>query len=99
MRIETLFWVSLVLCVLSFVLFALQIIVQTSRTRARRAGSAGEGLGEAEPQSFNPVRMMEEMGELSHSFAKAGPLATTAVLCILFGLIAVLSSGVIKIEP
>ena len=74
MKIDYLFWGSSILCVLTFVLFALQIIAQLWRTRRAPAPS---GLGDAQ-----------------RSFATSGPIWATAVVTIIFALVAVLASGI-----
>jgi hypothetical protein len=95
LRIEALFWISIVLCVLSFALLAYQVVVQVNRSKPT-ASSVG-GLGDAKPHSLDMIDALKQMGELAGSFAKAGPIGTTAVLCVLFALIALLSSGVVKV--
>jgi hypothetical protein len=92
-KIDLLFYGSAVLCVLSFLLFCYQVIVQVRRTRPRPAPQA---LGEeARPQAFDVREAMQQMGSFVQAFAN--PISTTAVLCVLFLLIAVVSSGLVKI--
>jgi hypothetical protein len=94
-KIDILFYGSSVLCGLSFLLFGWQVLRQLRHTAPVRRN---RGLGEAEQQSFDIKETMEEMGKLVQSFAKAGPIATTATLCVLFLLVAVVSSGLVKID-
>jgi hypothetical protein len=94
-KIDVLFYGSAGLCALSFLLFAYLVIVQQRHTAPTRAGG---GLGDAQAQAFDIRETMEEMGKLVKSFAKAGPIATTALLCVMFALMAVLSSGLVKVE-
>lgn len=96
MRVEYLFYTSLGLSIASFLIFAAQIaagIVRSLRTK-----SADEGLTGVEPHTINASKMMEDVGELAHAFAKAGPISTSAALSIMFMLIALLSSGLVKVE-
>ena len=95
MRIEAIFWVSLAICVVSFVLFAAQIVV---RTVSGNAAPPGNGAGGAQVQTLNPAEAMRQMGALAESFGKAGPIATSAALAAFFGLLALLSSGVVTIQ-
>jgi hypothetical protein len=96
MRIEILFYGSAVLCALSFALFALQVIIHVMRTPA--ATEPAEGLDAAQQQAFNLQETIKQLSNLAQAFSKAGPMATSGALCALFGLIALLSSGVVKIE-
>jgi hypothetical protein len=96
-KIEVLFWAALVLSILSFLLFAYQVVMQVLRTRPAAPAHVG-GAGGATPQAFDISETLKQMGDLAHSFAKAGPISTTAVICIVFALIALISSGVVKIE-
>jgi hypothetical protein len=95
-KVDWLFYGSSVLCIISLLLFCYQVVVQTRRTAPR---PAPEGLGgAAEPHALDLKETIEQMGNLVQSFAKAGPIATTAALCMLFALIAVLSSGLVSIS-
>ena len=94
MKVDYLFWGSSALCVLSFVLFALQIIVQLWHMRKTPAPS---GLGDVQSQALDPVKIIKETGDLARSFATSSPLVPTAVLTVIFALIAVLASGILKI--
>lgn len=94
MRIEALFWVSLCICAVSFLLFAGQIIART----IARPETSGGGAGGAVQQTLSPAEMAGQMRDLAQAFAKAGPIATSAVLCAFFGLIALISSGVVNIS-
>ena len=93
-KIDLLFYGSAALCVLSFLLFCYEVIVHVRRTASPRAPRGSE---EAQPQAFDAREAMQEMRSLVQSFAKAGPIPTTAGLCVLFLLIAVISSGLVKI--
>jgi hypothetical protein len=94
MKVDYLFWGSSALCVLSFALFALQIIVQL---RHMRKAPASSGLGDIQSQASDPVKIIKETGDLARSFATSSPLVPTAVLTVIFALIAVLASGIVKI--
>ena len=94
-KIDLLFYGSAVLCVLSFLLFCYEVIVHVRRT-ARPPAPRGTG-DEARPDAFDAREAIQEMRSLVQSFAKAGPIPTTAGLCVLFLLIAVISSGLVKI--
>jgi hypothetical protein len=96
MRIEVLFYGSAILCALSFLLFAYQVYIHVQRTVPPAAAAAG--LEAAQQQAFNVQQTIQQLSRLAQAFSRAGPMATSAVLCILFALIALLSSGVIKIE-
>lgn len=93
-KIDLLFYGSAALCVLSFLLFCYEVIVHVWRTASPRVPRGSE---EAQPQAFDAREAMQEMRSLVQSFAKAGPIPTTAGLCVLFFLIAVVSSGLVKI--
>ena len=94
-KIDLLFYGSAALCVLSFLLFCYEVIVHVRRTAPSRAPRGASE--EAQPQAFDAREAMQEMRSLVQSFAKAGPIPTTAGLCVLFLLIAVVSSGLVKI--
>ncbi|MFA5950370.1 MAG: hypothetical protein WC807_08815 [Hyphomicrobium sp.] len=94
MRIEALFWVSLLICVVSFILFVLQVVGQ-----ALLKPRSAEGAGGAQQQSLDPGEALKKIGEAAQSFAKAGPISTSAVLCALFGLFALVTSGIVRIGP
>ena len=94
-KIDLLFYGSAGLCVLSFLLFCYEVIVHVRRTTPPRAPRGASE--EAQPQAFDAREAMQEMRSLVQSFAKAGPIPTTAGLCVLFLLIAVVSSGLVKI--
>lgn len=93
MRVDYLFYVSLAISCGSFALFALQVIMQLFRR-----GTAATGIGDARTQSADPLEAMKELREMAHAFAKAGPIATSAALCVIFGLIAMVASGLVKIN-
>jgi hypothetical protein len=93
-KMDIVFYGSAVLCVVSFILFAWQIVAQLRHPKP--VAPAG-GLGDARPQAFDVREALEEMGKLVQSFAKAGPIASAAALCVFFALICVLSSGLVKI--
>jgi hypothetical protein len=95
-KIDLVFYGSAILCVLSFLLFAGQVIAQSKKLAA---GKASGGLGEARMQAFDVKESLEEMGKLVQTFAKAGPIATCAGLTVFFALISVVSSGLIEIKP
>lgn len=95
MRLEALFWTSLAICVVSFALFVFQVVGQALSARA----SEPQGAGGAQQQSFDPAESLKTIGEAAQSFAKAGPISTSAVLCALFGLFALVTSGVVRIGP
>jgi hypothetical protein len=94
-KIDLLFYGSAALCVLSFLLFCYEVIVHMRRT-ARPPAPRATG-DETRPETFDAREAMQEMRSLVQSFAKAGPIPTTAGLCVLFLLIAVVSSGLVKI--
>ena len=94
-KIDLLFYGSAALCVLSFLLFCYEVIVHVRRTALPRAPRGASE--EAQPQAFDAREAMQEMRSLVQSFAKAGPIPTTAGLCVLFLLIAVVSSGLVEI--
>ena len=95
MKVDYLFWGSSALCVLGFALFALQIIAQLRHMR--KAPASGGGLGDVQSQALDPVKIIKETGDLARSFATSSPLVPTAVLTVIFALIAVLASGIVKI--
>jgi hypothetical protein len=94
-KIDLLFYGSAALCILSFLLFCYEVIVHMRRT-APPPALRGTG-DETRPEAIDAREAMQEMRSLVQSFAKAGPIPTTAGLCVLFLLIAVISSGLVKI--
>ena len=100
MNASVMFFTAITLSCLSFLLFALQVVALIYRKIRQQRDEAGanRGIGDSvQPQTFNAAKTLEVMGGLAHAFAKAGPLPTSAVLCITFGLIALVSSGIIKV--
>jgi hypothetical protein len=97
MPIQALFWISLGLCVFSFLLFAYQVVKHVQRASPPAGTPTTGGLGDAQQQSLNIGEALAEMAKLADSFSKAGPMATTASLCIVFSLLALVTSGVVKI--
>ena len=93
MRVEYLFWVSLVICAISFLLFLFQCIAQVI-IRPKHVGGADAAV----PQGLDPADMLEKVGEVVQAFGKAGPLATSAVLCVFFSLMSLITSGAIKVD-
>ena len=93
MRVTVLFYVSLVICAASFVLFAVQVCLLIFKPAPKPGG-----IGAAQAQSFDPVEAVKEVREMAHVFAKAGPTATSAALCVVFGMVALLASGLVKLE-
>jgi hypothetical protein len=93
MKSDVIFWMSVVLCILSFLLFAGQVVV--AALAAARRPAAPTGAGGATQQTINPLDAMKQMAELAQAFAKAGPMSTSAVLCAFFGAIALASSRVL----
>jgi hypothetical protein len=93
---DWLFDVSLGLSVAAFGLFAWLVISGLVR-KTFVPVSPNTGLGAAEQQSLNVAEIAKQLGDLTNTFAKSGPIPTSAVLCIFFALIALMSSGVIKI--
>jgi len=94
---EILFYAVVGLAVASFLLFAYQVVLLTRQTVAKPPTPPREGISGAEAQSFSLKELIAEMGTLSASFAKAGPLATTATLCVFFVLIALVASGIVTV--
>jgi hypothetical protein len=92
-KIDALFWISMVLTVASFGLFGFQIWHQARRAVPRRES----GIGGAQPQALDVGESLKAVGEMAESFAKAGPIATTGTLCALFLIVALITSGVVKI--
>lgn len=95
MHVQSLFYVSLGLSIASFALFALQIIA--SIFRSLRATPANARLIGVQQHTVSTSKIMDDVGELAHAFAKAGPISTSAALSIMFMLIALLASGVVKV--
>jgi hypothetical protein len=89
------FWLSVVICALSFLLF-FWLVVEAIRVARRPPPAPPGGAGGAVTHTINPVDAMKQMAALAEAFAKAGPIATSAVLCAFFGAIAFASSGVLK---
>ena len=96
MRIEALFWVSLGISVLSFILFLIQVLGQAlKKSDAENSG----GAGGAKQQGLDAGESLKKIGEAAQAFAKAGPISTSATLCALFGLFALVTSGIVRIGP
>ena len=80
-----LFYVSLGLSVLAFLVFA-RIVWTTPRPADPGQGPRIEGAGLPDP------------GAAAEAFAKAGPAATAAALSIFFMFVALLVSGVVELS-
>ncbi len=93
-NVDILFWVSIGLMVLSFLLLGHLIIATTRRSSPTTPTS---GIGGAQPQALDVATLVKDMGELAASFSKAGPVGTIATLCVFFTLVALAASGVVKI--
>ena len=77
-KIDLLFSGSQVLRVLSFLLFCYEVIVHVRRT-ARPTAPRATG-DKSRPEAFEAREAIQEMRGLVESFAKAGPIPTTAGL-------------------
>ncbi len=97
MRIDVMFWFSIVICGASFLVFAWQVIKKMKNNDPTPPVVTGSAGGAAQ-QTIDVVKAVAQLAELAKAFEKAGPIATSAVLCAFFGLLALLSSGVVKIQ-
>ena len=108
MKIDILYYGSAILCVLSFLLFAYQVKIHNRTVLLQFtpvAPPAIQGLGSAEQQSLNlqqaiqaAQQAVQQISKLAETFSKAGPMATSATLCVIFAFIWLLTSGLIKIQ-
>jgi hypothetical protein len=107
MKVDILYYGSAVLCVLSFLLFAFQVIkhILAAPPPPPLEPAPSRGLGDAEPQALNLQQVIQsaqqavqQTTQLAETFAKAGPMATSAVLCVVFAFLWLLTSGLIKIQ-
>jgi hypothetical protein len=107
MKVDILYYGSAILCVLSFLLFAIQVIkhIWAPPPAPPPAPPAIGGLGGAEQQTLNlqqaiqtAQQAVQQTAKLAETFSKAGPMATSAVLCVVFAFIWLLTSGLIKIQ-
>lgn len=82
MAVQVITWVSLALCVSSFVLFAYFSFAMPSV----KQGDTKSALSEM-------AQLVEALAKLTESFAKAGPAVMSLVASIFFLLIAALGAG------
>jgi hypothetical protein len=92
-------YVSLLLATLSFLLFAWQVVVLTRQAKDAAPSPGPATASGMAPHAFDLVATLDQMGKLSTTFAKAGPLATTATLSIFFMLVALVASGFVTVGP
>jgi hypothetical protein len=59
---------------------------------------AVSGLGDAEQRSLDMTKTLNTTSELAASLARAGPTATTAAIHLVSLVVALLASGLVKIE-
>lgn len=94
---QVLFFIAAGLAVASFALFAYQVVILTKQAMAKPSTPPAQGIDAAVAQSLNLKELISEMGTLSTNFAKAGPLATTATLCVFFIVIALVAGGMVTV--
>ena len=94
MHTDALFWFSVVMSAGSLLLMAIQIIAHLRPAPAPAPG----GLGDVKTQSLDVKEIIEQVGKTAGAFQKAGPIASCAVLCLFFGVLAAAASGVVKLS-
>lgn len=92
-----LFFFSLAISAASFVLFAALAWQAITETATEKTDPPSTGAGNAQPQSLDITKVITETGKLSGTFAKSGPIATSASLSIFFAVLALVTSGVVEI--
>jgi hypothetical protein len=93
-NIDILFWVSLVLAVVSFGFF---LFLAIHHMRRKPKPAATGGLAGANAELLDLGKVLDSAGSLSDAFAKAGPGPTSAVLCVVFILVALAASGLVTL--